>query len=130
MTKKTDLAISTRIVERKILLLRGERVLLDRDLAALYQVKPIALRQAVKRNKGRFPPDFHFQLTEREAKVLLSQSVIPSRQSLGGHLPDAFTEQGVAMLPGSGAQCDRLRAAPGGFCRGPHQSWRAVRAST
>lgn len=98
MTKKTDLVISTRVVERKILLLRGERVLLDRDLAALYQVKPIALRQAVKRNKSRFPPDFHFQLTKREAKVLLSQSVIPSQQSLGGHLPYAFTEQGVAML--------------------------------
>jgi hypothetical protein len=98
MAKKTDLAISTRVVERQILFLRGERVLLDRDLAALYQVKPIALRQAVKRNKDRFPADFLFQLTEGEAKVLVSQSVIPSQQSLGGHLPYAFTEQGVAML--------------------------------
>lgn len=61
--------------------------MLDRDLAALYQVKPIALRQAVTRNKSRFPPDFHFQLANGEAKVLLSQPVIPSQPSLGGHLP-------------------------------------------
>lgn len=85
-------------IERKILLLRGEKVLLDRDLADLYLVRPIALRQQVKRNRNRFPPDFMFQLTAREAGALVSQSVIPSRKSLGGALPYAFTEQGVAML--------------------------------
>lgn len=72
--------------------------MLDRDLAALYGVKPIALRQQVKRNKDRFPKDFMFQLTAAEAESLLSQSVIPSRRSLGGFTPYAFTEQGVAML--------------------------------
>lgn len=72
--------------------------MLDRDLAALYGVKPIALRQQVKRNKNRFPEDFMFQLTAAEAESLLSQSVIPSRRSLGGFTPYAFTEQGVAML--------------------------------
>lgn len=72
--------------------------MLDRDLAALYGVKPIALRQQVKRNKDRFPEDFMFQLTAAEAESLLSQSVIPSRRSLGGFTPYAFTEQGVAML--------------------------------
>lgn len=79
-------------------MIRGHKVMLDRDLAALYGVKPIALRQQVKRNKDRFPEDFMFQLTAAEAESLLSQSVIPSRRSLGGFTPYAFTEQGVAML--------------------------------
>jgi hypothetical protein len=100
MTKQRllQLAASARAVERKILLLRGERVMLDRDLAALYGVRSIALRQAVKRNIKRFPSDFLLQLTPEEAERLVSQNVIPSKQSLGGSLPYAFTEQGVAML--------------------------------
>ncbi len=98
MTMKAHLVISAGVVDKKILFLRGERVLLDRDLAELYRVKSIALRQAVKRNRTRFPGDFLLQLTKREAAILVSQSVIPSQQSLGGHLPYAFTEQGVAML--------------------------------
>ncbi|MGA2182450.1 MAG: ORF6N domain-containing protein [Bryobacteraceae bacterium] len=61
-------------------------------------MKSIALRQAVKRNSNRFPVDFVFQLTKEEAEALLSQTVIPTRRSLGGFLPYAFTEQGVAML--------------------------------
>jgi hypothetical protein len=77
---------------------RGERCLLDRKLAELYQVKPIALRQAVRRNPTRFPADFLLRLTRQETAALVSQSVIPSVRSLGGHLPIAFTEQGVAML--------------------------------
>ena len=72
--------------------------MLDRDLADLYQVKTIALRQQVKRNQDRFPEDFMFQLTGQEAGILVSQNVIPSRQSLGGYLPYAFTQEGVAML--------------------------------
>ncbi len=72
--------------------------MLDRDLAVLYGVKAIALRQQVKRNRGRFPGDFMFQLSEREAGLLVSQNVIPSRRSLGGFLPYAFTQEGVAML--------------------------------
>jgi hypothetical protein len=86
------------LIESRILLIRGAKVLLDRDLAALYQVKPIALRQQVRRNPKRFPPDFLFELTEEETAALLSQNVIPSRRSLGGFRPLAFTEQGVAML--------------------------------
>ena len=73
-------------------------MILDRDIAKLYAVKPIALRQQVKRNKDRFPEDFMFRLTRQEADILVSQNVIPSKRSLGGHLPYAFTEQGVAML--------------------------------
>jgi len=75
-----------------------QRVIADRDLARLYGVRPIALRQQVKRNRERFPPDFMFQLTATEAQGLVSQSVIPSRRSLGGFLPYVFTEHGVAML--------------------------------
>lgn len=86
------------VIERHILLIRGRKVLLDRHLAKLYEVKPIALRQAVKRNQNRFPADFVIQLTKEETNVLVSQNVIPSIRSLGGSLPYVFTEQGVAML--------------------------------
>jgi hypothetical protein len=72
--------------------------MVDKDLAKLYGVRPIALRQQVKRNRERFPEDFMFQLTSEEAQGLVSQNVIPSFKSLGGYLPYAFTEQGVAML--------------------------------
>lgn len=85
-------------IETRIYTIRGKRVMLDKDLAMLYDVKPIALRQQIKRNSKRFPPDFMFRLTENEANELVSQNVIPSRKSLGGHLPCAFTENGVAML--------------------------------
>jgi hypothetical protein len=84
--------------ERRIYSIRGKKVMLDRDLADLYAVKTIALRQQVKRNQLRFPKDFLFQLSKNEAEMLVSQNVIPSRRSLGGSLPYAFTEQGVAML--------------------------------
>jgi hypothetical protein len=90
--------IPPEMIEQRILLIRGHKAMLDRDLAALYCVKAIALRQQVKRNKDRFPPDFMFQLSRQETDILLSQNVIPSRRSLGGFLPYAFTEQGVAML--------------------------------
>jgi hypothetical protein len=86
------------LIERRIFLIRSQKVMLDRDLAALYRVKAIALRQQVKRNKERFPTDFMFQLSAQETRILLSQNVIPSLQSLGGYRPYAFTEQGVAML--------------------------------
>lgn len=72
--------------------------MLDRDIAGLYGVKAIALRQQVKRNLDRFPEDFLFQLSAEETQLLLSQNVIPDGRSLGGTKPYAFTEQGVAML--------------------------------
>lgn len=93
-----DHPVSIQLIERRIYLIRGQKVMLDRDLAELYQVKPIALRQQVKRNLERFPADFMFQLSEREADLLVSQSVIPSKKSLGGYLPSVFTQEGVAML--------------------------------
>ena len=85
-------------IEKKILIIRGKKVMFDRDLAELYRVKPIALRQQIKRNKKRFPDDFMFQLTNEEVESMVSQNVIPSKQTMGGHLPYVFTEQGVAML--------------------------------
>lgn len=87
-------------IERRIYLIRGRKVMLDRDLAQLYGVKAIALRQQVKRNRERFPSDFMFRLSEKEAVFLVSQNVIPSRRSLGGSLPYAFTQEGVSMLSG------------------------------
>ena len=86
------------LIESRIYLIRGHKVLLDRDLAHLYQVKPIALRQQVRRNPKRFPSDFMFELDEEKVEALLSQNVIPSRRSFGGSLPFAFTQEGVAML--------------------------------
>jgi hypothetical protein len=99
MSDKAHRAIvPVEVIERRIYLIRGHKVMVDRDLAALYQVKPIALRQQVKRNQARFPADFVFQLSREESEILVSQNVIPSRRSFGGSLPYAFTEQGVAML--------------------------------
>jgi len=85
-------------IERAIRLIRGEKVILDADLAALYGVETRVLVQAVKRNRERFPPDFMFQLTTEEFTVLRSQSV--TSRGWGGrrYPPHAFTEQGVAML--------------------------------
>ena len=74
------------------------KVMLDRDLAELFGVEPRRLREQVKRNEGRFPANFIFQLTEDEANSMVSQIAIPSKQHLGGHLPYAFTEHGVLML--------------------------------
>lgn len=87
-------------IESKIVMLRDVQVILDKDLASFYEVKPIRLREQVKRNPNRFPPDFVFQLTENEVDILVSQNAIPSKQSLGGHLPYVFTEQGVAAVAG------------------------------
>jgi len=93
-----DSLIPVERIGSRILLIRGQKVLLDRDIAELYGVRPIALRQQVKRNLDRFPRDFMFQLDTMEAGQLVSQSVIPSKVSLGGYLPYVFTQEGVAML--------------------------------
>ncbi|MBN2368584.1 ORF6N domain-containing protein [Candidatus Woesearchaeota archaeon] len=87
-------------VRNRIYSIRGLQVMLDKDLADLYEIKAIRLREQVKRNSKRFPPDFMFRLNEAEAKLMVSQNAIPSTMHLGGHLPYAFTEQGVASLSG------------------------------
>jgi hypothetical protein len=90
--------IPIEVIERKILLIRRQKVMLSTHLAELYCVETRVLNQAVKRNINRFPEDFMFQLNNSEAEQLVSQNVIPHKKYLGGSLPYAFTEQGVAML--------------------------------
>jgi len=90
--------IPVEVIERRILLIRGQKVMLSVHLAELYDVETRALNQAVKRNISRFPEDFMFQLNTSEAEQLVSQNVIPHKKYFGGSLPYAFTEQGVAML--------------------------------
>jgi hypothetical protein len=87
-------------IERSILLIRGQKVMLDSDLAELYSVETKNLNKAVKRNLDRFPDDFLFQLTAEEAEALRFQSGTSTSGGRGGrrYLPNAFTEQGVAML--------------------------------
>jgi phage regulator Rha-like protein len=88
-------------IESKIVVVRGRRVMMDRDLAALYQVETRVLVQAVKRNAHRFPDDFMFRLSREEMDSLRSQIVILKNPGRGRHakyLSYAFTENGVAML--------------------------------
>ena len=90
--------IPAKAVFRAIQFVRGQKVLLDRDLAQLYGVTTGNLNKAVKRNRDRFPSDFMFQLTGEEARGLIFQFGIPKRRGGRRHPPYAFTEQGVAML--------------------------------
>lgn len=97
VSKAVQPVVNERIVSR-IVLLRGERVMLDVHLAELYEVETRVLKQTVRRNRVRFPEDFLFELTKEEAALMVSQGVIPSLRSLGGTTPFAFTEAGIAML--------------------------------
>jgi len=85
-------------IQNRITTIRGVQVMLDRDLASLYETETRTLKQAVKRNIERFPDDFMFELTDEDVNELVSQSVIPSKSYFGGATPLAFTEQGVSML--------------------------------
>jgi phage regulator Rha-like protein len=93
------LSVPVQLIERRIYLIRGQKVMLDSELAELYGVSTKVFNQAVKRNRDRFPRDFMFQATLAEANSLRSQ-IVTSNQGRGGrrYLPYAFTEQGVAML--------------------------------
>jgi len=87
-------------IESRILYIRGQKVMLGKDLAELYGVETRVLNQSVKRNMKRFPKDFMFQLDETETEKLVSQNVMPHKKYFGGSQPYAFTEQGIAMLSG------------------------------
>jgi len=91
--------VPVEVISSKIYFIRGIKVMLDRDLAELYEVETRVLNQAVKRNIKRFPKDFMFQLTKDEFKILKSQ-IVTSRWGGVRKLPLAFTEQGIAMLSG------------------------------
>jgi hypothetical protein len=95
---RKEIARPREIIENKIYLVRGQKVMLDRDLAELYDVKAIRLREQVKRNLEKFPEHFMFQLTEKETDGMVSQNAIPSKQHLGGALPYVFTEHGALQL--------------------------------
>ena len=97
MNNKTSL-IQPEQIEQVILLIRGQRVMLDRDLAALYGVTTGNLNKAVQRNAERFPPDFMFQLTADEAAALRFQFGSLKRGQHFKYLPQVFTQEGVAML--------------------------------
>lgn len=91
--------IPSESVINKILVIRNQKVILDRDLAVLYNVETRALKQAVRRNIRRFPEDFMFQLTKEEFNIWRSQTVMSKSDQKGLRYPPyAFTEQGVAML--------------------------------
>ena len=87
----------SQIITPKIIEIRGHKVLLDFDLAELYETSTKVLKQAVRRNINRFPEDFMFELTEKEFESLRSQIVTSNRGGLR-YMPFVFTEQGVAML--------------------------------
>ena len=103
---RSDIVVSSDRITRAIMLIRGQKVMLDEDLADLYEVETKALNRAVKRNLDRFPEDFMFQLTAKEFADLRFQSGTSSLRSQIGtsrwggrrYSPYAFTEQGVAML--------------------------------
>ncbi len=102
MTKKKE-TVSTNVIPLKsianaILYIRGHKIILDADLANLYEVETKVLIQAVKRNINRFPEDFMFQLSKEEFEILRSQFVTSSQWGGRRYPPYAFTEQGVAML--------------------------------
>ncbi|HUC31387.1 MAG TPA: ORF6N domain-containing protein, partial [Candidatus Paceibacterota bacterium] len=99
MSKDKNIVIQPEFIERRIYMIRGWKVMLDDDLAKLYQVSTKRLNEAVKRNSSRFPRDFMFQLTRDEFKSLRSQiATLKIGRGGQGYLPYVFTEQGVAML--------------------------------
>ncbi|MEC5145675.1 ORF6N domain-containing protein [Chitinophaga sp. 212800010-3] len=96
--ERKEVMLTDEILISKIYYVRGHKIMLDRDLAELYDVKPIRLREQVKRNMSRFPENFMFQLTDEEVENMVSQFAIPSKKHLGGYFPYVFTEHGVLML--------------------------------
>ncbi len=99
MHRAAEIVVSAVLIEHRIHLVRGQKVMLDSDLAALYEVETFHLNEAVKRNRTRFPDDFMCQLPPKEFEALTSQNAM-SKVGRGGRRtpPYAFTEHGVAML--------------------------------
>jgi phage regulator Rha-like protein len=95
---KNSIVLDENSLIDQIYFIRKIKVMLDKDIAELFGVKPIRLREQVKRNLNRFPGHFMFQLSEQEVDMMVSQNAIPSRKYLGGTLPYVFSEHGVLML--------------------------------
>ena len=98
MIKRARKRFSDNDIADRIYFIRKQKVMLDKDLAELYGVKPRRLREQVKRNAAKFPRHFMFRLTRKEADVMVSQNAIASSRHYGGSLPYAFTEHGILML--------------------------------
>ena len=96
--KETKPVIPDELITSNIYLIRDMKVVLDRDLADLFEVKATRLREQEKRNLEKFPLHFMFQLSEEEVEIMVSQNAIPSKQHLGGSLPYVFSEYGVLQL--------------------------------
>src|SRR6187549_963060 len=97
-TKPASKEIAEGVILEKVHLIRGVKVMLDKDLAEMYGTETFRLNEAVKRNLSRFPSDFMFQLKQEEFNSLISQNAISKNVGRGGtrKLPNVFTEQGVA----------------------------------
>ena len=95
MTENNDnILLPDEVITNKIFFIRSVKIMLDRDLAELFDVKAIRLREQLKRNIEKFPSHFMFQLTNEEVDIMVSQNAIPSRQHLGGSSPYVFTNWG------------------------------------
>lgn len=90
--------IPNELISNKIYFIRNQKVMLDRDLAMLFDTIPLRLRQQVARNLDKFPEHFMFRLNDLETEIMVSQNAIPSKQALGGSLPYVFTEHGILQL--------------------------------
>ncbi len=90
--------IPDELISNKIYFIRNQKVMLDRDLAVLFETIPLRLRQQVARNSDKFPEHFMLRLNEIETEIMVSQNAIPSKQALGGSLPYVFTEHGILQL--------------------------------
>ncbi len=98
MNAETNLTIPEETIQSKILFIRGKKVMLDKDLAALYAIETKQLKRAVKRNSFRFPPDFMFELSQEESQLLRRHFGTLKRGGHPKYLPYAFTEYGILML--------------------------------
>ena len=94
----SSIIIPDEIISNKIYVMRNQKVMLDSDLADLFEVEPKRLREQIKRNVDKFPEHFMFRLTEIEAGIMITEKAIESKQVLGGSLPYVFTEHGVLQL--------------------------------
>ena len=88
-------------LESKLIYINDNFVLLDKDIAKLYDIEPKKLRQQLKRNIDKFPKDYAFQLSDNQFEIMVSQNVTPSKQTFGGSLPYVFTEKGLYRKEGN-----------------------------
>ena len=94
----SSIIIPNEVLSSKIYTIRNQKIMLDKDLAELFEVKPYRMREQITRNVDKFPEHFMFRLTEIEAEIMIAEKAIESKKVLGGSLPYVFTEHGVLQL--------------------------------